>query len=119
MISSQEATFLVGSSKDLDQSRADILCLAAKKRMCRSATVEQVAARFANEQDFRNDFVRGRSAISEELENRSILSTFTPASEVEKVSSYGFCVYEKAGLLPESTIVSVFKKSPDFGDYSR
>lgn len=100
-------------SKDPEQSRIDILCLAAKKRLCPGFTVEEVATRFANDGEFSNDFTRARSAISEELENQTILPTFMPSSEVERVSSYGHFVYEKAALIPESLIFSTFKKSAD------
>lgn len=86
--------------------------MATMKRMCPGASVEEVAQRFAQDKDFNFCFNRGRTAIEEETNDASILPTFVPASEVEKTHSYGFCVYEKCGLLPESQIVSLTGKSP-------
>ena len=101
-----------GNNANKDAHRVDIVCMSLKARMCPGMEVEEIARKYNSEKEFKQEWTTARVAIEEELNDDSILPTFCPASEVQKVSSYGFIVYEKYALLPESQVVALTGKTP-------
>ena len=65
-----------------------------------------------NETEY-TDFVRGRQAIAEEIEEnvQKTLPTFVPGVQVQETKAYGHMVYQKAALFTDSEITNHTGKS--------
>ena len=118
----QEETFIIGPKSTGKggkgtaahgvEATTGIVCLAVSKRMFPGASLQEVGELYRNQSDVKSDFDRARLAIMEEMNSSSILPTFMPSAEAEKIQMYGHCVYQKAALVTSDDVVSHTGKSP-------
>ena len=88
---------------------ADALCIATARRLQPGKGVEEVATMMTAGEGapaFKAD-IREENARNEE----SILPTFIPGAHVMGETSYGHCIYIKAGLVSDTELVQLVGKT--------
>ena len=89
-----------------------MLCIATQKRLDPGVTCEECQLKLVYP-EYKKEFLRGRQAISEELEanQQRTLPVFVPSLQIGQESRYGHVIYTKGALVSDGDLLAATGKT--------